>query len=240
MVRNTDTDIYPAHVRAEYIRIWMMKHTVTGTIIIVPNIEGIYWGRGVGYRTEEINVDVSIQNISGTGIRNQMQKDSLIWKKSVADENSASLLTPTVARIVEYGAVVWLTGCPSSGKTTIANALRNELSKQFPFLKTQILDGDDMRTSPLAAHIGFTQKDRADHIRRMAYIANIFAKHRILVICAFVSPDKKIREEIKRRIGKDRFIEVYVSARKQTRIQRDPKGLYKKSTKRKTYQSYRI
>lgn len=229
MVRNTKEDAYPPVLRAEYIKTWMQKNNIQGTIIIVPNVEGVYWGRGVGYNVGLVDVDISVQKISGTRIREQISKKTSGWKKRVADKNASYFLSPAISRIVDRGLVIWLTGCPSSGKTTIACALNEKLREQFPHIKTQILDGDDMRTSPLATGVGFSREDRANHIRRMAYLANMFAAHGVIVICAFVSPDAAIRNEAKRSIGKDRFVEVYVHADKKTRMMRDNKGLYRKA-----------
>lgn len=229
MVRNTKEDAYPPAVRAEYIKIWMQKKDVKGTIMIIPNVEGVYWGRGVGYNVGVVDVDTSVQKISGTRIRSQIAKRSAGWKHSVADTTASYLLSPKVSHIIDSGLVIWLTGCPSSGKTTIAHALSDTLHERFPHIRTQILDGDDMRTSPLAAGVGFSKDDRANHIRRMFYLADLFAKHGVIVICAFVSPDAAIRIEAKRHIGKQRFVEVYVHANKKLRMMRDNKGLYRKA-----------
>jgi len=231
LVRNTTTDSYTPQNRAEYIKIWMQKKRIKGTVMIVPNIEGVYWGRGVGYRVEQVDVDENTKKISATKIREGITKRDSNWKRLVAHESTANLLSQKTSEITQTGLVVWLTGCPSSGKTTISHALIKKLAYQYPHLKTQFLDGDIMRSSPVAAHIGFSKQERADHIRRMAYLASMFADHGILVICAFVSPDRKIREEAQKIIGKHRFIEVFVDASLKTRIKRDAKGLYKKAMK---------
>lgn len=231
MVRNTKEDTYPPHVRALYIKRWMKKENIRGTIMIIPNVEGVYWGRGVGYNVGMVDVDMEVQKISGTNIRDQMAKATETWKHHVANPDDSYMLTQVLSQIVDRGLVVWLTGCPSSGKTTLAKALLKELSRRYPHLKTQLLDGDDMRTSPLANNVGFSKKDRADHIRRMGYLAGMFADHGVFVVCAFVSPDRRVRNEVRRMIGKDRFIEVHVHADETIRLARDTKGLYKKAKK---------
>jgi adenylylsulfate kinase len=229
LIRNTKEDQYSPTVRAQYIKVWMIKQHIKGTIMIVPNIEGVYWGRGVGYNTERVEVDEETKKISGTAIRKQMQKGKDDWNTVVADDKSSYLLSSKIASIVEHGLVVWFTGCPSSGKTTLSNALLRIVKERFPHVKTQLLDGDEMRSSPIAQHVGFSKKDRADHIRRMAYMAKMFADHGILVMCAFVSPDRKVRNEAKEIIGKNRFIEIFVKASKKTRMERDTKGLYRQA-----------
>lgn len=233
MVRDTTTDAYPATIRAEYIKIWMIENHIQGTIMIVPNIEGVYWGRGVGYNVEQVNVDQTTKQISSTAIREGIDKNNSSWRNLVAHKDTSYLLSAAISKIIEKGLVVWLTGCPSSGKTTIANALSAHLHDHYPYLKIQILDGDVMRASPLANTVGFSQADRAAHIIRMAHLTKMFADHGILVICAFVSPDKKIRKEAKTIIGKNKYIEVYVRASLKTRITRDVKGMYKKASEGK-------
>ncbi len=227
MVRDTGRETLSATIRAEYIKIWMTEQHIQGTIMIIPNIEGIYWGRGVGYKTELVDVDVKLKRISGTKIRKRMSEQNTRWQQLIANPKSSYVLSSSIATVMTRGLVLWLTGCPSSGKTTIAEALKTELHEKFPHVKTQILDGDDMRNSPMAARVGFTKRDRAEHILRMAYLAKLFADHGIIVICAFVSPDRTIRQKAKTIISRHRFLEIYVRATKKTRINRDTKGLYK-------------
>jgi adenylylsulfate kinase len=228
MVRNTETDAYPAHVRAEYIKHWMLEKKLHGTIMIIPNVEGVYWGREVGYHVGQIDVDAKTKTLSASNIRNRIA-NSLEWIDKVATKNSSHLLTPNISKIIDDGLVVWLTGYPSSGKTTIAKALIRYISTHYPHLKYQLLDGDIMRASPLAKDVGFGKNDRAKHILRMAYLASMFAQHGIFTICAFVSPDRAIRIDAKKIIGEKKFIEVYVKASKKIRLIRDPKGMYKKA-----------
>ena len=229
MVRNTATDQYTPMHRAEYIKLWMLENNVIGTIMIVPNIEGVYWGRGVGYTVEQVDVDESTQKVSATAIRKGMKSKSNTWKSLIATKKGVDILAPIVSTIIDRGMVIWLTGCPSSGKTTLSIEIITQLHARYPHLKMQLLDGDDMRASPLATNAGFSKTDRAQHILRMAYLAKMFADHGILVICAFVSPDRAVRKTAKRIIGAQRFIEIYIRASKKTRIQRDVKGMYAKA-----------
>lgn len=229
LIRNTKEDQYSPSARAQYVKIWMITNNIQGTIMIIPNIEGVYWGRGVGYHTGLIDVDAHTTAISGTSIRKNMSDKGKHWQSLVAHKNDAYLLSKNISNIIEHGLVVWLTGCPSSGKTTIAKDLIRIISSQYPHLKTQLLDGDEMRASPLAHQVGFAPKERADHIIRMAHLAGMFASHGILTVCAFVSPDRKIRNLAKKNIGNKRYIEVYVKATKATRLKRDAKGMYKRA-----------
>lgn len=228
-VRMTDDDFYSPGARAEFIKIWMLEKNIEGTIVLIPNVEGIYWGRTVGYKLEEIDVDVEIKNISATSIRNDIKEANGNWKHNIASNGAIKLLNPKVSKIVESGLVVWLTGCPSAGKTTLSKLLYKKTKQAFPLLKIQSLDGDVMRSSPISKNAGFSIKDREEHIHKMGYLSKLFADHGIMVIASFISPSKKSREKNKKLIGKSRFVEIYVKSDLENRMQRDKKGLYKKA-----------
>jgi len=229
LVRSTDFDKYSPLFRAELVKLWMQEESVDGTIMIAPDIEGVYWGRKVGYKTEVVDVDKKIKKVSATKIRNGILNNSQGWKEKIASQKFSHILTEKTAQIAEKGLVVWLTGCPCSGKTTISNGLAKKIKYHYPLLKIQQLDGDVIRNTPIAQGVGFSPEDRALHIKRMGQLAKILADHGVLVIGAFVSPDKKIRNYIKRAIGKQRFVEVYIKASQKARIKRDGKGLYAKA-----------
>jgi adenylylsulfate kinase len=114
--------------------------------------------------------------------------------------------------------VIWLTGLPSSGKTTIAK----ELNK---YINGIILDGDEIRGSYISKGLGFSKKDRDLNLYRVAEIAKICSV-KTNVICSFVSPYNSTRQEIKDIIGEDKFIEVFVDCSVEECIKRDVKGLY--------------
>lgn len=117
--------------------------------------------------------------------------------------------------------VIWLTGLPSSGKTTIANELNKHLNGI-------ILDGDEIRGSYISKGLGFSKKDRDLNLFRVAEIAKIAVKTSY-VICSFVSPYNSTRNEIKKIIGEDKFIEVMVNCDINECISRDVKGLYRRA-----------
>ena len=122
--------------------------------------------------------------------------------------------------------VIWLTGLSGSGKSTIAIGLEQKLHKQG-FL-TQLLDGDNVRTG-INNNLGFSNDDRIENIRRIAEVSKLFLQCGIITINSFVSPTHFIRNNAKQIIGKDDFIEVYVSVPLEVAEARDVKGLYKKA-----------
>ena len=80
----TSFDEYSAELRAEIVKTWFEKNGIRGSIAIIPDIEGIYYGRGVGYEIEEIEPPPEIKTISATEIRKMIGEGKEEWKQAVA------------------------------------------------------------------------------------------------------------------------------------------------------------
>lgn len=120
--------------------------------------------------------------------------------------------------------VVWMTGIPGSGKTTLAILLKNYyLQNKIP---VDILDGDELRKT-LSSDLGFSEKDRKEHNRRVIFIAKMLLKNGVTVIVPLISPYRETRENARKEIPN--FVEIYVKASVDECKRRDPKGLYKKA-----------
>ncbi len=126
------------------------------------------------------------------------------------------------------GIVLWLTGLPSSGKSTIAVNLQSRLFNMGYW--TFILDGDNVRHG-LNRDLGFSPEDRQENIRRVGEVAKLFADAGCIVITAFISPYKRDRDRVRKLLPEGDFIEVFIKAPLSVCEQRDPKGLYKKARK---------
>jgi len=123
------------------------------------------------------------------------------------------------------GFVVWLTGLPGSGKTTIAKTLEPKLrEKEWP---VEIIDGDEIRQN-LSKGLGFSREDRETHLRRCAYVAKLLSRNGVAVIAALISPYRNVRDYARKETTN--FLEVYVKCSIETCAKRDPKGLYKKAS----------
>ena len=68
-----------------------------------------------------------------------------------------------------------------------------------------------------------------ENIRRIAEVSKLFLDSGIITIAAFISPNNDIREMAANIIGKDDFLEVYVSTPIEECERRDVKGLYAKA-----------
>ena len=128
----------------------------------------------------------------------------------------------------QHGLMFWFTGLSGSGKSTIAIALERELQKRH--LLCRILDGDNIR-SGINNNLGFSAEDRTENIRRIAEVGKLFVDTGIITIAAFISPNNDLREMAADIIGKDDFVEIYVSTPIEECERRDVKGLYAKARK---------
>ena len=122
--------------------------------------------------------------------------------------------------------LIWFTGLSGSGKSTIANALEYELFCRS--ISTYVLDGDSIRQG-LNKDLGFSSEHRTENIRRIAEVARLFVDAGVVTLASFVSPYLNDREEVKKIVGKDNFVEIYVSTSLEECERRDVKGLYKKA-----------
>ena len=137
-----------------------------------------------------------------------------------------SLLIDKGARTRLHGhqaTILWFTGLPGSGKSTIANIVERELHARGAH--TYLLDGDNVRHG-LSRDLGFTDADRVENIRRVGEVAKLFVDAGMIVLCSFISPFRAERRMVRELMGEGEFIEVYVDTALDECIRRDPKGLY--------------
>ena len=128
----------------------------------------------------------------------------------------------------QRGVMVWFTGLSGSGKSTVALGVERELHNRG--ILCRILDGDNIR-SGINKNLGFSADDRKENIRRIAEVSKLFLDSGIITIAAFISPNNDIREMAANIIGKDDFLEVFVSTPLEECEKRDVKGLYAKARK---------
>ncbi len=123
-------------------------------------------------------------------------------------------------------AVLWFTGLPGSGKSTIANLV--EVALHARGVHTVLLDGDNIRHG-LNRDLGFTEPDRVENIRRIGEVAKLMTDAGLVVLCSFISPFRAERRMVRELLDGNEFIEVFVDAPIEQCIARDPKGLYRRA-----------
>ena len=126
----------------------------------------------------------------------------------------------------DQGVVIWLTGVPASGKSTIASAVEKQLSSQC--LPVENLDADEVRAN-LSPNLGYTAEARDENTRRLAWMSQMLSKHGINVIVAAVSPLRSHRDRARQWCPK--FVEVFVDCPLEVCQERDPKGLYARAAR---------
>ncbi len=126
------------------------------------------------------------------------------------------------------GTVIWLTGLSGAGKTTLALALKNELTAAGHPVET--LDGDEVREN-LSRGLGFSKEDRDTNVRRIGFVARLLARNGVIVLASAISPYRQSRDDVRQSVESDgaRFVEVFVQAPLDVLVARDVKGLYKKA-----------
>ena len=120
------------------------------------------------------------------------------------------------------GGILWFTGLPGSGKTTLAIELESYLFQEG--IQVYVLDGDNIRQG-LSSDLGFSPTDRTENIRRIGEVGTLFADAGFIVITAFISPYRKDRD-LARKVAGIFFNEIYIKADITTCEARDPKGHY--------------
>ena len=126
----------------------------------------------------------------------------------------------------QKGALLWLTGLPSSGKSTIAYTVEHALVARNHL--AYVLDGDNIRFG-LNKNLGFSADDRAENIRRIGEVGKLFVDAGFLTLASFVSPYRQDRDEVRALMAEGDFIEIFIDTPVELCEERDPKGLYKKA-----------
>ena len=122
------------------------------------------------------------------------------------------------------GVTVWFTGLSGSGKTTVATRVHELLQERH--ILSERLDGDVVRQS-LTRDLGFSREDRDKNIERVTFVAKMLTRNGVVVLTAFISPYKRMRDNARAEIGD--FLEVFVRTPMEVLLERDVKGMYKKA-----------
>ncbi len=103
--------------------------------------------------------------------------------------------------------VLWFTGLPGAGKSTVANLVENKL--HCLGRHTYLLDGDTLRQG-LNRDLGYTDADQVEHVRRVAEVARLFAEAGLIVLVAVTSPFRNERRAARELFAAGEFVEIFV------------------------------
>ena len=146
--------------------------------------------------------------------------DNLVWRDTKIDKAARA------RAIGQEPCILWLTGLPAAGKSTVADRVEQKL--QAAGRHTYLLDGDNVRHG-LSRDLGFTDRDRVENVRRVAEVAKLMADAGLIVIVSFISPFRSEREMARALMEEGEFFEIFVDAPIEVCEARDPKGLYAKA-----------
>ena len=117
---------------------------------------------------------------------------------------------------------VWITGLPASGKSTIAEALKNQLASRG--VDAAVLESDVLRKI-FADHRPYEAAGREAFYRQMAFVGRLLVEHGVPVIFDATANRRAYRERARSEIA--RFLEIYVDVPLEVCMARDPKGIYR-------------
>ena len=166
------------------------------------------------------------KQLSGTEIRRRLAEGEQIpeW---FSPPEVVGILRSAYRGPKGRGLVIFLTGLPAAGKSTIAGILANCL-RAVDDRPVTLLDGDIIRTF-LSKGLGYSREDRMENIRRIGFVASLVARHGGIAITAAIAPYADARREARYLVEQQggAFFEVYVSTPLEECERRDPKGLYR-------------
>lgn len=126
----------------------------------------------------------------------------------------------------QCGFAIWFTGLPSSGKTTLAKALQQQLTAAG--IHTQLLDSDELRCR-LVPNPTFTEAEREWFYDLLVFLAEMLTRNGVNVLIAATAQKRTYRATARTTIT--HFYEVYVECTPETCRRRDPKGLWERAAR---------
>ncbi len=181
------------------------RNRATGSFILIDEVTNRTVGAGM---IIEANIDSPVRPAR-----------EITWHRSKLSRHTRWEL------LNQCGATVWLTGLPASGKSTLAAALEERITRAGH--PAYLLDGDNLRHG-LNSDLGFRPNDRAENVRRVAHVARLLADAGTIAIVSLISPyaaDRLVARQIHEQ-GEIGFLEVFVNTSLEECERRDPKGLY--------------
>jgi len=118
--------------------------------------------------------------------------------------------------------IIWITGLPGSGKTTIANKLKSILEKKVSN-NIVLLDGDNIR-SILPYKISYSNEDRIKLAFFYSKLALLIEESNCIVICSFVALFHSVQEYT--RLRAIDYFEIFLDPSLDELVKKNKKDLY--------------
>ncbi len=186
------------------------KNRLTGAFIFVDRITN-----------NTVGAAMIIDREASIGVKDLWDVDSTA--EQGGSQGSQVTRVERQGRFGHPGATVLITGLSGAGKTTIAAALERRLFNQG--CAVTVLDGQQMRHG-ISKDLGFTSRERSENLRRSMEVAKLMNDAGLICLCAFVAPEAAFRQKAREVVGKDRFVEIHLSAPVEVCRQRDTEGMY--------------
>jgi sulfate adenylyltransferase len=171
----------------------------------------------------DVPEEARIFSLSGTQVRDDYLAKGELLPEWFTRRETAEILQEMYPPRNEQGLCLWFTGLSGSGKSTTAEILTSLMLERGR--QVTLLDGDVVRTH-LSKGLGFSREDRDTNILRIGFVAGEIARQGGIVIAAAISPYRSTRNEVRKMVGEERFIEVFVDTPIEVCEERDVKGLY--------------
>jgi sulfate adenylyltransferase len=172
---------------------------------------------------DKVPEGAKVLKISGTQVRDDFLTKGISLPEWFTRQETAEILQQMYPPRHKQGFCIWFTGLSGSGKSTTAEVLTTLILEHGR--QITVLDGDVVRTH-LSKGLGFSKEDRDTNILRIGFVAGEITRHGGCVICAAISPYRSARNEVRKMVGSNHFIEVFVDTPLSVCEQRDKKGLY--------------
>lgn len=170
--------------------------------------------------------DSTVLRLSGTQVRDDYLSRGRYLPEWFTRRETSEILLDMYPPRHKQGFCLWFTGLSGSGKSTTAQIVTSLLMERGR--QTTVLDGDVVRTH-LSKGLGFSEEDRNTNILRIGFVAGELVRQHGAVICAAISPYRAARNECRKMVGEEHFIEIFVDTPVEVCEQRDAKGLYAKA-----------
>lgn len=196
-------------------------------VAMVPFQELLYLADEARYvEAHEVPKGAKVLSLSGTQVRDDYLSKGKNLPEWFTRREISEILLEMYPPSHKQGVCLWFTGLSGSGKSTTAQIVTSMLMERGR--QVTVLDGDVVRTH-LSKGLGFSQEDRNTNILRIGFVASEIVRQHGMVICAAISPYSAARNECRKMMGEDRFVEIFVDTPIEVCEQRDAKGLYAKA-----------